>query len=361
MGNTEGNLNEYRQRIDEFDRQIIELLNERAGVVSDIGRLKCERGAPTYAPDREREVLNRIKQLNAGPLSERTLVAIYRELMSGSFVLERPPRVAYLGPQGSFSHLAALRKFGASIDYEPVRSIAAVFDELEREHVDLGLVPVENSSGGGVVDTLDALVRRDVLVCAEVYLSVHLHLFGLTAVEDIETLYSKPEALAQCQKWLAQTGLSEKTIAVSSTAKAAEQASGDPQSACVGSELVGRLHGLTRLRDRIEDNPSNVTRFLVLGRTPTERTGADKTSICFSTVDKPGALVEVLDTFRTSGTNMTYIESRPNQQRNWEYVFFVDLEGHLTDASVVRGTSAAREHCRELRVLGSFPKAQEIL
>lgn len=354
-------LADLRGRIDDLDRQIVELLNQRAEVVRRIGEHKCAGGAPTYAPDREREILDRIKQLNQGPLTDRTVVAIYRELMSGSFTLERPPRVAYLGPQGSFSHLAALRKFGASIEYEPVRSIAAVFDEIQREHVGLGLVPIENSSGGGIVDTLDALAQRDALICAEVYLAVHLHLFGCGAIEAIETVYSKPEVFTQCQNWLAQTGLAGRTVGVSSTSQAAQRAAAEPNTACIGSELAGELHGLTRLRDRIEDNPSNVTRFLVLGRTPTPRTGKDKTAVLFSTADKPGALVEVLDAFRAAGVNMTYIESRPSKQQNWEYVFFVDLQGHRDDPAVQQALDQAGHHCRHLRLLGSYPAAQEVL
>ena len=361
MSDTSPQLDDLRRRIDGLDDQIITLLNQRAEVVRQIGQRKGASGTPTYAPDREREILDRLKQANTGPLSERTLVAIYRELMSGSFALERPPRVAYLGPQGSFSHLAALRKFGASIEYEPVHSIRAVFDELEREHVELGLVPVENSSGGGVIDTLDALAERPITVCAEVYLAVHLHLFGHGAIEDIDNVYSKPEAFAQCENWLTQTGLAGKTVAVSSTSKAAQMAAADPRAACLGSELVGELHALAKLRDRVEDNPSNVTRFLVLGRAPTGRTGRDKTALLFATAHQPGALVKVLDIFRSNGVNMTYIESRPSKQRNWEYVFFVDVEGHVDDAEVSKALADAQEHCRELRVLGSFPRAQEIL
>ena len=354
-------LDRLRERIDGLDERIVELLSERARVVMEIGRAKRASGAPTYAPDREREVLDRLKALNRGPLSERTLVAIYRELMSGSFTLERAPRVAYLGPAGSYSHLAALRKFGASIEYEPVGSIAAVFDEIDRDHVDLGLVPVENSVGGGVVDTLDALCEREVVACAEINLAVHLHLFGHRAIEDVELIYSKPEAFTQCQKWLTQTGFAAKTVAAPSTSKAAEIAATQPSAACIGSELLGELHGLVKLRDRIEDQADNVTRFLVIGRTPAPRTGKDKTAIVFSAADKPGSLVEVLDVLRRSGINMTYIESRPSRKRNWEYVFFVDFEGHIEDAAVADALAKARPHCGDLRVLGSFPKAQEIL
>lgn len=361
MSESDAKLADLRDRIDDIDRRLVELLSERAKLVMDIGRAKRALGAPTYAPDREREVLDRIKALNSGPLSQRSLVAIYRELMSGSFVLERPPRVAYLGPPGSFSHLAALRKFGASIEYEPVGSIAAIFDEIAREHVDLGLVPVENSIGGGVVDTLDALAERNCIVCAEVNLAVHLHLFGHRAIEDVELIHSKPEVFTQCQKWLMQTGFAGKTVAAPSSSKAAEIAASQPNAACIGSELIGELYALVKLRDRIEDDADNMTRFLVIGRTAAPPSGKDKTAIVFSAADKPGALVEVLDVLRKGGINMTYIESRPSRKRNWEYGFFVEFQGHIEDAAVAQAVAAARAHCSDLRVLGSFPKAQEVL
>lgn len=360
MPESDEQLEAWRRQIDELDRQVIAGLNERARLVVEVGRHKAAKGTPVYAPDREREVLDGIARLNQGPLSNRTLAAIYRELMSGSFVLERPPRIAFLGPRGSFSHLAAVRKFGSSVESEPLSHIEAIFEEVEREHVDLGVVPVENSAGGGVVDTLDAMLRHNVSVCAEINLAVHLHLLGGCSLEEIEKVYSKPEAFAQCQRWLMETGLYDRRVAVASTSKAAELVAADPKAAAIGSSLAGELYGLAKLCDRIEDDPENTTRFLVISRQAPAETGRDKTALVFSAADKPGALVEVLDVWRQAGINMTFIESRPSRQRNWDYSFFVDLEGHAEAEAVSASIAEARQHCAFLKVLGSFPRAEGV-
>ncbi len=361
MSDLEPQLDELRRQIGALDDQIVRQLNSRAKLVVEIGRLKARSGVPVFAPDREREVLDRIRGCNAGPLSDRTLAAIYRELMSGSFVLERPPRVAYLGPPGTFSHLAAVRKFGSTVEFEPLAHIQAVFDEIERERVDLGIVPIENTLGGGVIDTLDAFPRHEVSICAEIHLAIHHDLLGRGPLEGIERVYSKPEALRQCQRWLVETGLFDKTMPVSSTSRAAEMASQEPGAAAIGSRLAGELFGLTSLRSRIEDEPDNTTRFLVISRQSAGPTGKDKTSILFETADKPGALVEVLDIWRQANLNMTFIESRPSRQRKWAYSFFVDLEGHAEVEPVEGSIAAARRHCAFFRVLGSFPRADEVL
>lgn len=361
MSDAAKQLEELRGQIDALDGQIVRLLNQRAAVVQAIGRSKTQMGLPTYKPDREREVLDFVKSQNEGPLSDRTLVAIYRELMSGSFALETPPRIAYLGPPGSFSHLAAARKFGAMVEYEPLQQIDAVFDEVEREHVDLAIVPVENTSGGGIVDTLDAFARHDVTICAEINLAVHHHLLGNVRIEEIQRLYSKPEVFTQCQKWLTQTRLLDCTVAVPSTSAAAERAAGEPGTAAIGSELAAELFGLNKLCDRIEDDPGNVTRFVVIGHSPAAPTGRDKTSILFRAPDRPGALVDVLDVFRRAGVNMTYIESRPSRIKKWEYAFFVEFEGHAGDPKIAAMIDEARTLCNELKVLGSFPRADEII
>lgn len=312
-------------------------------------------------PDRERAVLDLVRGLNEGPLSDRTIGAIYRELMSGSLALERPPRVAYLGPAGSFSHLAATRKFGASVDYEALGHIGACFDEIERDRVDLALVPVENSLGGGIVDTLNAFIGRAVHVCGEINLAVHHHLLGHGPLDRVERVYSKPEAFGQCQKWLTETGLIAKTQAVSSTSKAAEMAAEEPASAAIGSRLAGDLFGLRVVADRVEDDPNNVTRFVVIGKKAAKPTGDDKTAIYFHAADRPGSLVETLDAFRKGGINMSFIQSRPSRVRRFDYAFFVDLAGHVEDGPVATAIDDARTHCADLKVLGSFPRADEVV
>ncbi len=361
LSESESQLEPCRQRIDEIDADIVRLINERAEMAVKIGKLKRASGDATYAPARERQVLDKVVAANNGPLSDRTVTAIYRELMSGSFTLERPPRIAYLGPPGSYSHLAAKRKFGASVEYEPLGQISAVFDEIEREHVDLGIVPVENTVGGGVIDTLDAFHERDVKICAEVNLSVQHHLLANCPLEKIERVYSKPEGFMQCQKWLTETGLMSKTISAASTSKAAEQASQEEWAAAIGSELAAEVYGLLKICDRIEDDPGNVTRFLVIGREHAKPTGKDKTALLFVASDKPGSLVEVLDVFRQSRINMTYIESRPSRQKQFEYRFFVDIEGHIESPEIAAAVEHAGAHCSSMKILGSFPPATEVV
>ncbi len=354
-------LDGLRKQIDALDEELVALLNRRAEIVVEIGRLKSAGGGPIYAPDREKAVLEKIKRVNKGPLPDRTLAAIYRELMSGSFLLEKPLRIAYLGPQGSYSHLAAVGKFGASVEYEPVTHIRGVFDEVSREHADFGIAPVENSVHGGVIDTLDALLETDVQICAEINRAIHHNLLATCPLDAIERVYSKPEVFTQCQRWLVQTNLIGKTQAVASTSRAAELARDEAGSAAIGSSLAAELYGLTMVCQNIEDNANNVTRFLVIGRTGSPRTGDDKTSVVFTTKDEPGALLNALDAFRQTGINMSFIESRPSKKRNWEYYFFVDLKGHQTDAAVIEGLEIARRHCLRLNVLGSYPRAQDVI
>jgi chorismate mutase/prephenate dehydratase len=351
----------HREHINAIDAELVRLANERAAAAAAIGRIKRAIGDATYAPAREREVFDRVLAANKGPLSNASILAIYRELMSGSFTVERPPRVAYLGPPGSFSHVAARSKFGSSVEFEPVKRIAAVFEEIEREHVDLGVVPIENTLGGGVIDTLDAFTVRDVKICAEINISVRHHLLANCPLERIERVYSKPEVFAQCQKCLAETGLGDKTIAVASTSKAAEMAASEVGAAAVGSALAAEVYGLHKIRDRIEDDPGNVTRFLVISPAHAKPTGHDKTAFLFVAADEPGSLVEVLDVFRKARINMTYIESRPSRQKKFEYCFFVDIEGHVDTPVIADAVEAVRKHCRSLRVLGSFPRADEIV
>ncbi|MHC4173799.1 MAG: prephenate dehydratase [Planctomycetota bacterium] len=354
-------LEELRQRIDELDHQLVQLLNERARVVVEIGKLKNKTDKPVYAPDREKEVFARIAEANKGPLPDRCLVAIWRELMSGSFVLERPLRIGYLGPGGSFSHTAAMLKFGQSVEYEPLADIASIFDEVSKGHCDLGLAPVENTMGGGVIETLDALIDSDVKVCAEVLMAIHHSLLGNCSLEEIEKIYSKPEVFAQCRNWLSATFKEAQTIPVASTAKAAQVAADEPKAAAIGSVMAAELYGLRIICENVEDIASNITRFLVISREDAKPTDEDKTAILFSTAHKAGALADVLDVFKRYNINLTNIESRPSRKRQWEYYFFVDFLGHRIEDRVQEGLEEARKHCLQLSILGSFPRATELL
>ncbi|HUT47030.1 MAG TPA: prephenate dehydratase [Sedimentisphaerales bacterium] len=354
-------LEELRNRIDELDYQLVKLLNERARVVVEIGKFKNKTDKPVYSPDREKDVLARIIETNEGPLPDKCLVAIWRELMSGSFVLERPLRIAYLGPGGSFSHTAAMLKFGQSVEYESLTDITSIFEEVSKGHCDLGLAPVENTMGGGVIETLDALIDSNVKVCAEVLMAIHHNLLGNCTLQEIEKIYSKPEVFAQCRNWLSATFKDAQTIPVASTARAAQLAAEEPRAAAIGSSIAAELYGLRIVCENIEDTANNVTRFLIISKEDARPTGEDKTAILFSTAHKAGALADVLDVFKRYGINMTNIESRPSRKRQWEYYFFVDFLGHRTEKHIQEGMEESRKHCLQLSILGSFPRATELL
>ncbi len=347
-----------RKRIDQLDRDLVDLLNQRAQVVVEVGEVKRQTGGPIYAPDREQRVLERIRNLNQGPLPNACLEAIYRELMSGSFALERPLRIGYLGPPGSFSHAAAASKFGACVEYDNLDDIALIFDAVERKHTDYGLVPIENSTDGSVSTTLDALMRTSASVCAEVLIPIHHCLLANCDPPDIQRIMSHPQALGQCRHWLTAQFPRVERIASSSTSRAVQLASEQPGTAAIGSAMAGTLFGVKRQFENIEDNPHNTTRFFVLGHQQVPPTGDDKTALLFATEHRAGALAGVLDVFREHDLNLTHIDKRPSQLANWEYCFFVDLLAHAAEPRVQAAIDAARPHCKSLKVLGSFPRAK---
>jgi chorismate mutase/prephenate dehydratase len=354
-----GALEKLRQQIDAMDGRIVDLLNERARIVVEIGRLKQATNIPIYAPDREKAVMDKVRRLNHGPLGDRCLEAVYRELMSGSFALEKPLKIGFLGPKGSFSHLASIRKFGSSVEHVPLTDISMVFHEVSRGHIDYGLVPVENSIGGGVVDTLDAFLHSSAKICAEVKITIHHNLLAKEPWERIRQIYSKPEVFNQCRNWLAAMAKELDVQPAASSSRAAELAAAEPGVAAIGSSLAGELYGLHVLFENIEDNPDNVTRFFVISREAARKTGEDKTAIMFTTANKPGALAEVLDVFKENNINLDNLQQRPSKKVNWEYVFFIDAVGHADDMKAA--IEQARKHCLQLTVLGSYPTAREIL
>ena len=350
-------LDALRGKIDELDAKLVGLLNERATVVFDIGRLKADSGEPIYAPAREREVFDRIRAANDGPLHDETLIAIWRELMSGSFRLERPLRIAYLGPPGTFSHVAAMRKFGASVEYIPVKDITSVFEEVSRDHADYGIAPIENSTGGSITDTLACFQHTSARVCGEVLVAVHQNLLANCRLGEVSKIFSKPQVFNQCRRWLNRNFQQMHLEPVSSTAEGAAMAAKTANAAAIGSTLAGELHGLKVVCENIEDNPQNTTRFFVIGRHSAKPTGEDKTGLMFIVANRSGALVEVLEVFRRHGVNLTQLESHPVGSRNWEYFFFADAEGHADDEAMAAALKEAAEHCSQLRVLGSYPRA----
>lgn len=361
-----------RARVDELDRRLVELLNERARLIVEIGSVKRSSGVPIYAPHREQAVLRKVLEANAtsgGPLPDRTIEAVYREIMSGSFALEQPLRIGYLGPAGSYSHQAAVKQFGQSVSFEDLHEIAGVFTEVQRGHCHYGLVPIENSLGGGIVETMDAFrdLRGEVNVYAEVLLEVHHALLAECEPRAIRRIYSKPEVFSQCRKWLATQFPKVELVAAPSTSRAVqialEETEKDPQcgSAAIASSLAGQIYGMDVLFERIEDDPNNITRFFVIAKQAAAPSGDDKTSIMFKTADKPGALVSVLRVFEEAGINLSHIDKRPSGRVNWRYTFFIDALGHREDAAMSRAIADAAAHCEDLVVLGSYPRAKRIL
>jgi len=362
-------LEALRAKIDALDSQIVRLLNERAAAVVGIGQTKRGSGIPIYAPHREQEVLRKVLESNAGPLSGRTIEAVYREIMSGSFSLEQPLRIGYLGPAGSFSHDAAVKHFGSSVSFEDLHEIDGVFTEVLRGHCHYGLVPIENSAVGGVAETLDALLEHhaEIRIYAEVILNVHQALLANCEPKSIRRIHSKQEALGQCRRWLATQFPRAELVASTSTSKAVQTAKAEnilePErgSAAIGSALAGQLYGVNVLFEKIEDNPNNLTRFFVISRQEARPSADDKTSIMFSTPDEPGALVRVLGAFEHHGVNLTHIDKRPSGRVNWTYTFFVDAVGHRESPVLARAIEEAGAHCKDLHVLGSYPRALRVL
>ena len=350
------NLDDWRSRINNLDEEILNLLNRRGQVALQIGELKRQQDLPYFVPERESEILDRLVARNEGPLSADAVRAIWREILSACLALEHPLPVAYLGPPATFTHQAAVRRFGSSTQFLPVRSIVEIFDEVERGRAQYGVVPVENSTEGAVNVTLDRLIDAEAVIVGEVTLDIAQHLLSRAAdLTEIKIVCSHPQALAQCRGWLNAHLPEVRTEEMSSTTASAERAKEDPAVAAIASEMAARLYDLPILRERIEDNPANSTRFLVIGRRPAPPTGRDKTSILFSMKNEPGVLYSILAPFAQRRLNLTKIESRPTKRRPWEYVNFVDFEGHR-DTEVVRAVLAeVKERCQFLKVLGSYP------
>ena len=347
-----------RKEIDKIDDEIVRLLNERAQYVIKIGKLKkaSDTQANLHTPAREAEIMERLCKVNPGPFPNDALRAVYREIMSGSLALEGPVKVAYLGPRATFTHLACIRKFGSSAQYIPQTSIKDVFDEVERGRADFGVVPIENSTEGVVNHTLDMFIDSNLQIYGEVLQEVSHHLLSKSdSLKAVKKIYSHPHALAQCRHWL-ETNMPEVPLAeVHSTARAAEICTEDPSAAAIASELAAQIYALKVLKPRIEDNINNYTRFLILSSKTPERTGKDKTSVMLSVKDKVGALYDLLRPFASHGTNLTKIESRPSRRKAWEYIFFIDLEGHIEEDRVKRALAEIKSRCLFLKVLGSYP------
>ena len=348
-----------RKKIDHIDEKIVNLLNQRALQAQRIGRYKGLSNQEVYVPNREHEILNRLSQLNRGPLSAATIRSIYGEVISACRSLEAPLRVVFFGAAATYSHLAAKEKFGSSSELRPTASIPEVFQEVAQDRASFGMVPIENSTEGVVAHTLDCLVESELKICGEVFLDIHHTLLSQSGrAEDVRRIVSHPQALAQCRAWLNRHFPKIPVEEVASTAHAAIAASKDANVAAISSALAKEVYQLASIASNIEDLSNNITRFVAIGKIHSKPSGGDKTSLVFSAKDKPGALHKMLQPFAKSRINLSKIESRPIKNKPWEYLFFLDLLGHSDEPAVKRAIAGLEKNCVFLKILGSYPSGR---
>lgn len=350
-------LAEYRREIDECDREIVRLLHRRAAAAIGIGRHKQANGQPFYDASRQKEVLRRVvEHASGGAFPAEGLRNVFSEIMSSCLNLERPIRVGYLGPAGTFSHMAAITEFGSTPELKPYPNFSDIFDAVERDWIDYGVVPVENSTNGMVHYVLDLLMNHDLIINTEILMGIHHCLLSRAAMKDIARIYSHQQGLQQCQIWLRRNLPGVDHVEVGSTAMGVQRALDDPQGAAIGSALAARLHDINILAANIEDMKDNFTRFLTLARRESAPSPHDKTSIIFSVADRPGALFEMLRHFNDSGVNLTKIESRPSRRRAWDYVFFVDMIGGHQEPHIHTVMDRIKAGSSFFKFLGSYPR-----
>jgi len=358
----EDQLRAIRARIDAIDEQIQGLINQRAAAAKEIAQVKQTGGgnAVFYRPEREAAILQRVMARNLGPVSDETMALLFREIMSACLALEQPLEVAFLGPEGTFTQVAVYKHFGHAARVQPLGSIDEVFHAVERGHAHYGVVPIENSTEGVVNHTLDMFLRSPLRVCGEVELRIHHNLMSATGeFESIRRVYSHHQSLEQCREWLDLHLPAAERLEVSSNAEAARLVGGmqDASVAAVAGEAAAGIYGLEIVARNIEDRPDNTTRFLVVGQQQVPATGQDKTSLMISAPNRSGALHRLLEPFSRFGISMTRIESRPSRRATWEYVFFIDVEGHVDDSPVAEALRDLEQGGALVRVLGAYPRA----
>lgn len=351
-------LNKLRHDIDAIDARIVGLLNDRARVSLEIGKVKVKAKGGVYAPERERKVFDHVRALNKGPMAPSAFDAIYREIMSSSIALEKRLRIAYLGAEGSNSHSAAVKKFGAQLTYVGCCSIAEVFRRVEDGDCDHGVVPIENSVEGVVTPTADLLAGSDLQVCSQLTLKISYAVMAACPLEKIRKIYSNPQVLAQCRNWLLANLPPDrvKQVSVASTTDGARHAAREKHAAALASADCARIYGLPVIRHNVQDIAHNATRFFVIAGTDARPTGKDRTSIVFSIKDRVGGLYAMLAPFARNGINLTRIESRPIKKKAWDYYFFLDLQGHREDKNVHKALAQLEGMCKSLKILGSYPE-----
>ena len=348
-----------RKKIDQIDAKVVDLLNDRASLAQRIGHFKSRSNQEVYAPQREKQVIERVSRLNRGPLPAPAIRAVFREIISGCRSLEETLCVAFFGAEATYTHLAARDKFGSAALLRPTASIAEVFQEVSQGRAACGVVPIENSTEGVVAHTLDQLVESDLQISAEIFQDIHHNLLSRSGkAADVRRIISHPQALAQCRDWLARHFPSVPVEEVASTAHAAIQAAGDGSLAAISSAMAMEVYDLRTVAVNIEDQSTNITRFLVIGKTHMPPTGDDKTSLVFAVHDKPGVLYRMLQPFARSRINLSKIESRPIKKKPWEYLFFLDLRGHRQQAAVKKAIVALEKNCSFLKIMGSYPSGR---
>lgn len=355
------NLDDIRNQIDSIDIGLLDLLSRRAELVHQVGLIKKRDGLQIYAPEREEALLRKLVDMNRGRMPERSIRAIYREIMSTALALEDDLKIAYLGPEGTWTHQAAIKKFGHSVDYASQPNFADVFDQVARRRVDYGVVPIENSTEGAVSHTLDLFVDSPLHICAQILLRIENGLIASIPREQIKILYSHPQVFGQCRSWILKNFPAAELVEVSSTTKAAQLARDHAAdgAAALGGVLAAELYGLTLLEESIQDSATNTTRFWVIGEKTCPSTGNDRTSILFAIHDRPGSLVHALRAFDQFQINLSKIESRPSKRKDWEYIFYVDLAGHCADPKVANALAELGSHCSFIKLLGSYPDTGE--
>ena len=352
-------LEAHRQEIDRIDAEILKLLSERARIALEVGKIKRSKKAELYDPSREAQVYKRLAELNDGPFDTRAVRLIFREIISASHALQEPVKVAYLGPKATFTHLACLKHFGSSVTNRPANNIKEVFDEVEKGLADFGVVPIENSNEGVVTHTLDLFSESPLNIFGEIVLEVTHHLLSKAkSLDEIKQIYSHAQAIGQCKHFIEQNLPDVSLTSVSSTSKAAELCQNDASSAAIASEAAGRIYNLPVLEKRIEDSTENRTRFLIISKKKNKPTGADKTSIIVSIRDMPGALYKVLRHFAKQQINLSKIGSRPSKKKAWEYLFHIDMLGHIEDEPIQKALEDLKSHMISIKVLGAYPLAE---
>jgi len=352
------NIQKLRKAIDELDEKLIAGLNDRTNLAIKIGKLKEASRQAVYMPAREQQNYDHIKKFGKGPLPPEALMAIYREIMSATIMLQKPICVAYFGPAATFTHLASLKKFGSQVEYAAAQTITDVFNEVERGNCDYGVVPVENSIEGAVNHTLDMLVDSDLKICSEILLDISHNLLAKCPLRKIKRIYSNPMVFGQCRLWLEGHLPLCELIEVSSTTRASEIAAREKGAAAIASSLAAQMYSLDIVAESIEDSPHNMTRFLVIAKNESGRTGRDKTSIVFSIKDRVGALHDMLLSFKSAKINLTKIESRPSKRKAWDYYFFVDMQGHVSEPRLEKALAGLEKKCHFLKILGSYPQSR---